>query len=380
MAVALTEEMKTLFRKVRSELGAPVRSVELTDDQLCDLFMNVVDDYSEKVQNWLTEVQWASLYGKNVTNLDLTYALSLRTLDISKDFSNWFSKEVGLQQEGPWELKKDFITIERGKQVYMVPSGRTINKVMYVSPPPTYAALFANYGGLDFGVGGGLGQLGVGAYGGMYGPMGGFYTAPAADVAYLATDLQYKKRLLHSDLVYKVTAGPEGTHLIHLLSTPGSRLNFGYAGPHGNDLGLIGCEVWYTYYDTSKGGEDECLRANAGNVIITPDQVPLSSMDYSMFNGPTKTIIRQLLVAKAKNTLGLIRGKYSGKVSIPQAEMTMDYQMLIQQAEKEREATMKTLEERLQRLRPSYYLEEQAKIAENMLKIQQNVPLGIYVI
>ena len=310
----------------------------------------------------------------------MTYALSLRTLDISKDFSNWFSKEVGLQQEGPWELKKDFITIEKGKQVYMVPSGRTINKVMYVSPPPTYAALFANYGGLDFGVGGGLGQLGVGAYGGMYGPMGGFYTAPAADVAYLATDLQYKKRLLHSDLVYKVTAGPNGTHLIHLISTPGSRLNFGYAGPHGNDLGLIGCTVWYTYYDTSNGDEKECIKANAGNVIISPEQVPLSTMDYSMFNGPTKTTIRQLLVAKAKNTLGLIRGKYSGKVSIPQAEMQMDYQMLIQQAEKERETTMKALEERLQRLRPSYYLEEQAKITENMMKIQQNVPLGIYVI
>lgn len=380
MAVALTEEMKSLFRKVRTLLGAPVRSVELTDDQLCELFEVSVDDYSERVQNWLTEVQWATLYGKNVTNLDMTYALSLRTLDMSKDFSNWFSKEVGLQQEGPWELKKDFITIEKGKQVYMVPSGRTINKVMYVSPPPTYAALFANYGGLDFGVGGGLGQLGVGAYGGMYGPMGGFYTAPAADVAYLATDLQYKKRLLHSDLVYKVTAGPEGTHLIHLLSTPGSRLNFGYAGPHGNDLGLIGCTVWYTYYDTSNGGEDECLRANAGNVIVSPDQVPLSSMDYSMFNGPTKTIIRQLLVANAKNTLGLIRGKYSGKVSIPQAEMQMDYQMLIQQAKEEKDAAFKSLDERLQRMRPSTYLEEQAKITEQMKKIQENVPLGIYVI
>ena len=380
MAVALTDEMKSLFRKVRTLLGAPVRSVELTDDQLCELFEVSVDDYSERVQNWLTEVQWATLYGKNVTNLDMTYALSLRTLDMSKDFSNWFSKEVGLQQEGPWELKKDFITIEKGKQVYMVPSGRTINKVMYVAPPSTYAALFANYGGLDFGVGGGLGQLGVGAYGGMYGPMGGFYTAPAADVAYLATDLQYKKRLLHSDLVYKVTAGPEGTHLIHLLSTPGSRLNFGYAGPHGNDLGLIGCTVWYTYYDTSNGGEDECLRANAGNVIVSPDQVPLSSMDYSMFNGPTKTIIRQLLVANAKNTLGLIRGKYSGKVSIPQAEMQMDYQTLIQQAKEEREAAMKSLDERLQRMRPSTYLEEQAKITEHMKRIQENVPLGIYVI
>ena len=376
----ITSDIQSLFKKFRSAMGAPIVDVELVDEQLCDLLDMSIEDYAERVQNWLIETQWANLYGKNVTNIEMAYALSVRTLDMSKDFANWFSKEVGLQQEGPWELKKDFITIEKGKQVYMVPSGRTINKVMYVSPPPTYAALFANYGGLDFGVGGGLGQLGVGAYGGMYGPMGGFYTAPAADVAYLATDLQYKKRLLHSDLVYKVTAGPDGTHLIHLLSTPGSRLNFGYAGPHGNDLGLIGCTVWYTYYDTSNGGENECIKANAGNVIISPEQVPLSTMDYSMFNGPTKTTIRQLLVAKAKNTLGLIRGKYGGKVSIPQAEMQMDYQMLIQQAEKEREMTMKALEERLQRLRPSYYLEEQAKITENMLKIQQNVPLGIYVI
>ena len=116
MAVALTDDMKSLFRKVRSILGAPVRSVELTDDQLCDLFSVSVEDYSERVQNWLTEVQWATLYGKNITNLDMTYALSLRTLDMSKDFSNWFSKEVGLQQEGPWELKKDFITIEKYQQ------------------------------------------------------------------------------------------------------------------------------------------------------------------------------------------------------------------------------------------------------------------------
>ena len=49
MAVALTEEMKSLFKKVRSELGAPVRAVELTDDILCDLFANCVDDYSERV-------------------------------------------------------------------------------------------------------------------------------------------------------------------------------------------------------------------------------------------------------------------------------------------------------------------------------------------
>lgn len=372
-----TEEINSLFRKVRTLLGAGVRGVELEDEQLCNLLEICIEDYSEKVNNWLIETQWVSLYGKNVTNTDMAFALSTRTFDMMKDYSYWFSKQVGLQQEGPWELKKDFFTIEKGRQVYVIPSGRTINKVMYVNPPTSQAALFANYGGIDIGFGGGFGQLG----GGAYGPMGGFYTAPAADVAYLATDLQYKNRLLRCDLVYKVTAGPNGTHLIHLMSTPGSPLSFGYIGGLGGGLGLVGCEVWYTYYDTNSAEEvDECARANNGNVILTPDQVKLSSIDYAFLNDPTKTLVRQLLVAKAKELLGIIRGKYSGKVNIPQAELTMDYQMLIQQGKDEWNATMKALEERLQRMRPSVLMEEQAKLMESTLNVQKHIPLQIYTI
>ena len=371
----VTDEVKRLFKKVRSLLGAPVRAVELTDDQLCDALETCIEDYSEKVNNWLIETQWVSLYGKNVNTTDMAFALSTRTFDMMKDYSYWFSKQVGLQQEGPWELKKDFFTIEKGRQVYVVPSGRTINKVMYVNPPTSQAALFANYGGIDIGFGGGYGQLG----GGAYGPVGGFYTAPAADVAYLATDLQYKNRLLRCDLVYKVTAGPNGTHLIHLMSTPGSPLSFGYIGGVGGGLGLVGCEVWYTYYDTATAEEaDECARANAGDVILTPDQVKLATIDYAFLNDPTKTTIRQLLVAKAKQMLGIVRGKFSGKVSIPQAEMTMDYQMLIQQGEKEWDDVMKNLIERLERMRPANLLEQQAKIMEQTMNIQKYIPLTIF--
>lgn len=373
----ITTEIEDLFRKVRYALGAPVVGVELTNDMLCGLLEMCIEDYSEKVNNWMIENQWATLYGKNISNTDMAFALSVRTMDMAKDYSYWFSKQVGLQQEGPWELKKDFITIEKGKQVYVVPSGRTINKVMYVNPPVSQAALFANYGGIDVGFGGGYAQLG----GGAYGPVGGFFTAPAADVAYLATDLQYKNRLLRSDLVYKVTAGPNGTHLIHLLSTPGSKLSFNYMGGVGGGLGLVGCEVWYTYYDTATAEEaDECARANAGDVILSPDQVKLSKIDFAFLNDPTKTIIRQLLIAKAKQTLGIVRGKYSGKVNIPQAEMSMDYQMLNQQGKEEWDNTMKSLDERLQRMKPSAMLEEQAKIVEQTLEIQKKIPLPIIVI
>lgn len=378
--IKITKDIDALFKLVRSALGAPVRSVELTDEQLCDLLQIAIQDYSERVQNEIIANQWMGFYGKNMSNAkDLMYGFMMRNLDLTKQYSYWFSKQVGLQQEGPWELKKDFVTIEAGKQVYVIPSGRTINKVMYVNPPMTDTALFANYMGGGVGFMPGLGQVGAGY--GYGGGLGGFYTTQAMDVAYMAADLNFKSRLFRGDLTYKVTAGPDGTHLLHLMSTPGSKLSFGFAGAGVNGgIGLIGCEVWYTYYDTSDGSEDECMLYHADDVILSPDQVPMENMQYEFLNEPAKVIVRQLLIAKAKQTLGLIRGKFSGKVNIPQAEMTMDYQMLNQQGKEEYDAAMDALMKRLERMRPVNMMKEQAELMENNVKLQQYTPLGIYAI
>lgn len=376
--MVIDEEKRELFRKVRSKLGAGVRSVELTDDILCDLLAMCTEDYAEKVQNWIVEHQWSTLYGKNITSVDMAFALSVRTFDYMKDFSYWFSKEVGLQQRGPWELKKDFIKIELGKQVYVIPAGREINKVLYTTPPTTQAALFANYAGIDVGFGGGYAQIGGGGIGS--GPIGGFYTMPAYDTMLLSADLAFKNKLLRSDLTYKVTAGPDGTRLLHLLSTPGSKFSFGFSGPGTNGIwGLVGCNVWYTYYDVNPSNIDDCRKENP-DLLITPDQVPLEKMDYELMNPPTKTIIRQLLVAEAANTLGLIRGKNSGKISIPMAELQMDYQMLLNLGNEQKKDVMTKLEERLQRMSPSEVMKRQAEIVESAMQIKKGVPLGMYVI
>lgn len=373
----ITDEIKSLFRKCRSWLGAPLMEVELTDEQLCDALELAVEDYAEKVQNWVIENNWATLYGKkNLSNTDLAYALSVRTLDLSKDFSYWFSKEAGLQQRGPWELKKDFITIEAGKQDYLVPAGREINSVMYCNPSTSQAALYANYGGLDMlGFAGGYGQ----AAGAGYGPIGGFYIAQSMDVAYMATDLAYKNRLLRGDLTYSVTAGPEGTHIIHLYSTPGSKLSFGSVLTANGSLSLVGCEVWYTYYDTSAGNADDCRIENP-NVIISPDQIPLDRMQYDLLNGPTKTIVRKLFFAKAKKMLGLIRGKFSGRVSIMEAEAQLDYNMLLTQADKEYDDAMNELKERLTRMSPWEMMKKQADLTNSMMDIAKAKPTTIRVV
>ena len=372
----ITSEIESLFLKIRNALGAPLVEVELTDEQLCSLLDLSIEDYAERVQNWLIENQWATLYGKNVSNIDMAYALSVRTLDMSKDFSYWFSKEAGLQQRGPWELKKDFFKIEEGKQSYLIPAGREINSVMWCNPSTSQAALYANYGGLDtLGFAGGYGQAG----GGSYGPIGGFYIAQSMDIAYMATDLAYKNRLLRGDLTYKVTAGPEGTHIVHLYSTPGSKLTFGNKLTMNGSLSLIGCEVWYTYYDTTGKDADECRRAN-DSVILTPDQVPLDKIDYAFLNGPTKTIVRKLFLAKAKQTLALVRGKYSGKVSIMDAEANLEYTMLASQGEKEYDAAIEELNKRLERMTPWSQMKLQAEMMDSMAKILAGKPMKIYTV
>lgn len=386
--MSLDKEKEKLFHIVRTKLGSGIRKVELTDDMLCDLLELAVGDYAEYVQNFIIEANWATLFGKktgvNLNNIDLAYALSVRTLDLMKDYSQWFSKEVGLQQNGTnWELKKDYIKIEKGKQVYVVPAGREINKVMWVAPPTTDQALFANYGGFGVSFGGGvMGQMGLGAataFGGTgsaYGMGAGIWAMPAYDVALMATDLSFKNQLLRSDLVYKVTAGPNGTHLIHLMSTPGSRLTFGAGGL--NMYPLNGCYLWYTYYDTNPDNVDECRKQNT-DVILSPDQVPLDEMDYAYFNSPTKALIRKLLIGHAAETLGLIRGKFSGNIGMINNQLVLDYNMLISMGQKERETALNELKERLQRLSPYETIKRQAELVQNMKEAQKGVPLPFYV-
>ena len=47
----ITDEIRGLFKKVRTSCGGGVRSVELSDEQLCDLLDIAIEDFSEKIQN-----------------------------------------------------------------------------------------------------------------------------------------------------------------------------------------------------------------------------------------------------------------------------------------------------------------------------------------
>jgi hypothetical protein len=194
-----------------------------------------------------------------------------------------------------------------------------------------------------------------------------------------AADMNLKNRIVRSELVHKITAGPNGTKLLHLMSTPGSKLSFGQGiGGVGSAINLTGCQVWYFYYDTNPDNIDQCKQDNP-DIIKMPNQVPLSKLDYADFNEPTKTLVRQLFIAEGKRTLGRVRGKFGGIVGPPEAERTMDYDTLLSEGNDEKKAVLERLDLRLERLSSTKQLERGAIEAENLNKAMKFRPLGFWV-
>ena len=384
MANAINDNIKDeLFTLIKHRLGAPIRKIELDWDQMCSLLETAIEDYAQRVQDWLIENQWASLLGNEASQIDIAFALTTRSLDFESNFSYAYSKQVGLQDRGPWELKKDYVIVEAGKQVYQIPAGREVNEILWITPNSTDHALYSFAGFGDYGFGGGFGQVpyaGWGQGGGL--GNGGFYVAPAFDVLLRAADFSLKSKLLRSELTYKVTAGPHGTRLLHLMPIPGSRLSFAGGGLTGGMIGLAGTKVWYYYYDTGGMSEEEinnCLNENK-DIIKLPNEVPLSRLQYSDLNEPTRVWVRRYLTALFKEALGRVRGKFSGSLKVPEAELTMDFESLLSEGKEDQLKLFEELDARLERLSNAKQLELKAGEAENLNKALSYRPLGLFVI
>lgn len=383
MSLVIEEaEKQKVFRQVRHRLGAPLRKVELSDEQMCTLLEIAVEDHSSYINEWLIEAQWSSLDGINLDTTDLAKALTTRSQGYEDSFTYAYSKIVGLQARGPWELKQDYVTLENGRQVYSIPAGREISEVLYFQPPTVDYALYSNYGFGDYGFGGGIAQLPYGAAGGGFG-YGGFYLAPAFDIVLRNADYNLKQRLVSGDLTYWLTAGPNGTRLLHLSPPPGSRLAFGGSGAGfagGQKINVGGSRVWYWYYETTSAEDRQrCLNANK-DIVKLPSDVPVDVVNFTELNTPSKQWVRDWFTALCKETLGRVRGKFGGALGVTDAEVTMDYESLLSESREDRTALMERLNERLERLRPDNMLTRKATEAEQLNKTLQYRPLGITVI
>ena len=363
-------ERSKLYKRIRHLLGAPLRSVELEDEQLDSLLELSIGDYSQYVQDWLIESQWTSLYNLNLDTESLSRAFVSKSLDWETRYTYAYSKIVGLQAGGDWELKKDYIDLVPNQQIYEIPAGREINEIMWYSPPELSSLLFDPW---SFGAFGGTGLGGPAGYTQMGGG-GSYFMMPAFDMLLRLQDINIKRRIIAGDLTYRITALPDGKKALHLMNVPGGKFDFGNSN-------LRGGKVWYWYYDVGPADRNKCLKDNP-DIIKLPSDVPLDEMVWDDLNEPAKQWVRRWFTAYAKQTLAKVRGKFSGNIKTPDSELTMDYQSLATEGNDEKSKLEEELKLRLERLRPEKMMEREALLAENLnkqLKFRA-MPRQIYVI
>jgi len=227
-------DKEKLYTQIFHLLGMPVRGIELTEEQMDSFLELSINDYEQYIYNWLIESQWSSLVNVDVDAVSLTRAFTTRSLDYETQYSYAYSKIVGLQAGGPWELKKDYITLTANTQTYIIPAGREINELLWF----TRAELTDSIVDPFLGGFGGLGGVGFGGVGGFaqVGTSGSYFMLPAFDLLLRMQDRNIKNRLIGGELTYRITAGPNGTKLVHLYNTPGGKFDFGSIQQHNYQL------------------------------------------------------------------------------------------------------------------------------------------------
>jgi hypothetical protein len=167
ISIITQEDKEKLYTQIYHLLGMPVRGVELTEEQMDSFLELSISEYEQYVSDWLIESQWSALAGLDIDTQSLSRAFTTRSLDYETQYSYSYSKIVGLQAGGPHELKKDFITLVKNQQSYVIPAGREINELLWFTRAELTDSIvdpflggFGGLGGVGFGGVGGFAQVG----------------------------------------------------------------------------------------------------------------------------------------------------------------------------------------------------------------------------
>ena len=102
--------------------------------------------------------------------------------------------------------------------------------------------------------------------------------------------------------------------------------------------------------------------------------VPFGNIQYSKINQMSRQWIRQYTLALSRETLGLVRSKFSS-VPIPGSDVQMNGNDLISQGREDRQRLAESLSETLDKLTYQKLLETDAAQSESMMNILKRVPV-----
>ena len=367
-------EFKTDSNKVANfcalRLGYPIENVELQDINFWAGFEEAVTIYGNELYAFQTRDNYLSLEGAP-TSVDVNDDIVTPTFSTIVRLSQQYGEEAGTGGNVTWY--KGRLPLTPGQQRYDLAQwaedegiigGIEIKNVYYQAPPAVsqlYSpALLAGQGGLG-------GVPAAGLYGFGYGSAA-YLMMPTSFTMQNIQAIEMQNQVTLSNYSFNII-----DNIITVFPIPGTGA-FGEDGFEGGlDYGI------YLVFDFIKIQDRiDAAFADGTNKISNTSNVPYVNPTYTKINSIGRSWIFEYTLAKAKEVLGYVRGKYA-TVPIPGAEVTLNQQDLLSAATTEKEALITRLREYFDQTSRQALLERrQAESVARVAEINQ-VPMTIYI-
>ncbi len=368
-----------LYYMIRQDLGEPVVGVELVDAQLEVAFCRAIREYSHYINQWFLENRMSQMLGLP-KEIDFTLKYISNTFSLEKSFTKAYSEQVGMGVNATRELKTASIVLTGGTQNYVIPAGREVNEVLWYTP--SYINIF----GLDAYANSNIAYQEFGA---SFQGQALYSVMPVFDTLLSAQAAELRNKVRSSEFSYRIYGGPNGTKVLQLYPVP-RNLNDTTGGNAG--ASSTPGTMFYRYHDVvgvAGNSEYSGYTANPGytggtgsqgnGLVAGPSDAQLNYLNYNELNSSSQYWVQKFALAYAMRTLGLaIRGKFSGRLPIPDAEVTLNSADLLTTSNEDMAKLKEELKAELEKLNYKALLENNAMMQENINKTLTFVPLGIY--
>ena len=139
-------------------------------------------------------------------------------------------------------------------------------------------------------------------------------------------------------------------------------------------------KMWFEFIIRGQNDawDDDADRTTNATGINNMNTLPFENVPYKYINSIGKQWIRRFALALCKEMLGYIRGKFA-TIPIPGEGITLNGDALISHAKEEQSALRDELKTVLDELTYSKLAEQEAVMADSAIKLQEKVPLTIFV-
>jgi hypothetical protein len=340
-----------------TRLGYPIMEVELQDIHFYAAFEEAVTTYGNEIYSFKIRDNFLSMEGNSTGSGALNNTLSRPNLGNIIRIAKQYGTETGTGGDVTYHTGS--IALNHRQQVYdlnawavseSISGGIEIKRVFYEAPP-AIVRYFDPYAGTGTGVQSLLETFGFG----NYSPGINFLLMPVyADLEKIQA-IEFNDQIRKSNYSFEIQ-----NNQLRIFPIPDGRVE----------------KLFFQYVKLEE--RNSSFDPNGSDKISNVSNVPMNNPTYQQINAIGRKWIYEYTLAIAKETLGLIRGKYE-QVPIPGNEIRLNAGDLITQATAEKTALIDRLRAFLDETSRKALLERKKDESDFIKNEFSNVPNVIYI-